>query len=81
MYHTTFNPYWQIPVEEDQQRSTKGEGPGARALPLGPTQYYIFRVSSDKLRHLHLCSMCAKHFCYVEKDRASLQHGSELILG
>ena len=39
VYHTTFNPYWQIPVEEDQQGRTQGEGPGARALPLGPTQY------------------------------------------
>ena len=35
------------------QGRTQGEGPVARP-PLGPEKHYIFRVSSVKLRDLHL---------------------------
>ena len=34
-----------------EQGRTQREGPGARALPLGPIQQWIFRISSVKVRH------------------------------
>ena len=38
---------------------------GLGPFPLGPEKHYIFRVSSIKLRDLHLCSLFLYAFCYV----------------
>ena len=64
-----------------RQGRTQGEGPGARAFPLGPTQQQIFKITSVKLYHLHLYSMFSNFFFVIWEDRTSPQHGSELTLG
>ena len=49
------------------QGRTQGEGPGARALPLGPKKQ--LSVILPLLRDFRLCNTCSKALCYVEEPR------------
>ena len=70
---TLICPFPVSPCVRGQGRTQGGRG-SRPPPPLGPEKHYIFRVSSVKLRDLHLRSLFLKLFAMWE-DRESLQHG------
>ena len=63
------------------QGRTQGEGPGARALPLGPTQHYRFSGPFPLNYVICISEACVRKTFAIWEDRTSLQHGSRLTLG